>query len=32
MEKRLEDFETYFDYCEKYDVPMCWHVADPDFF
>ena len=29
---RLEDYDKYIDYCEKYGVHMCWHVADPDFF
>ncbi len=32
MKKRLEDFLPYFEYCEKYNIPMCWHCADPDRF
>lgn len=32
VEKRLSEYEKVIDYCEKYNVHMCWHVADPDFF
>lgn len=32
VESRLEDYDEYIGYCEKYGVHMCWHVADPDFF
>jgi len=28
----LDDYDAYIGYCEKYNVHMCWHVADPDFF
>ncbi len=32
MEHRMAEFERYFAYCEEHDIPMCWHVADPDTF
>ncbi len=32
MAKNMEEFEVYFDHCEKKDIPMCWHVADPEEF
>ncbi len=32
MESRAEEFERYFDYCEREDIPMCFHVADPEYF
>ncbi len=32
VEKRLDDYEKYFAYCEKYNIPMCWHVSDPQTF
>ncbi len=32
MDSLVERFESCFSYCEKHDVPMCWHVADPDSF
>ncbi len=32
IEKYLPDFEKYFDYCEEKDIPMCWHIADPEEF
>ncbi len=32
MAKRLDDFEAYFTYCEEKDIPMCWHIADPETF
>ncbi len=28
----FEDFEEYFSHCEMRDIPMCWHVADPEEF
>jgi len=32
VEARLEEYDEYMSHCEKYNVHMCWHVADPDFF
>ncbi len=32
MRKNLPDYEPYFKYCEENDVPMCWHIADPEKF
>lgn len=32
MDKRMEELEKYFSYCEKHQIPMCWHVADPETF
>ena len=32
MERLLVDYEPYLTYCEEHDIPMCWHVADPDCF
>ncbi len=30
--ERLDEYEKYIAHCEKYNVHMCWHIADPDFF
>ena len=27
--RRLDEYEDYISQCEKYNVHMCWHVADP---
>ncbi len=32
MAEELESFEAYFSHCEKKDIPMCWHIADPEEF
>ncbi len=32
MDEREEAFEKYFDWCEREQFPMCWHIADPDEF
>lgn len=32
VEKNIEEYDEYIGYCEKYDVHMCWHVADPEDF
>jgi len=32
LDKRMEEYEEYLDLCEKYDIPMCWHIADPECF
>lgn len=32
VEQNLEEYEKYISCCEKYNVHMCWHIADPDFF
>ncbi len=32
VESHLEEYEKYVSYCEKYNVHMCWHVADPEDF
>jgi len=32
VDGRLEEYDEYAGYCEKYGIHMCWHVADPDFF
>lgn len=32
MDKRGEEFEAYFTWCEKNSFPVCMHVADPDTF
>ena len=29
VESLLQEYEAYIDACEKYNVHMCWHVADP---
>ena len=32
VEKLLKEYEEYIACCEKYNVHMCWHVADPQNF
>ncbi len=32
VEKLLKEYEEYISCCEKYNVHMCWHVADPSEF
>lgn len=32
VESRLDEYEKYISYCEKYKIHMCWHVADPPYF
>lgn len=31
VDRLLREYEAYFDICQKYNVHMCWHVADPRF-
>ena len=30
VDKHLSEYERLIDYCEKYGVYMCWHIADPE--
>lgn len=32
VEEHLEEYDEYIGLCEKYNVHMCWHVADPKTF
>ena len=32
VEEHLEEYDDFIGYCEKYDVHMCWHIADPEYF
>ena len=32
VESRLQEYDDYIGYCERYNVHMCWHVADPQYF
>ncbi len=32
IKKNFPAFEEYFSHCEKNDIPMCWHIADPEEF
>lgn len=32
IDAHLEKYDDFIGYCEKNNVHMCWHVADPDYF
>ena len=30
VDKHLSEYDDFIGYCEKHDVHMCWHIADPE--
>lgn len=32
MDSRMDEYEQYLAWCENHDFPMCWHIADPEYF